>query len=83
MKHVQELQHMKENNESLRCILLFVIQRNDCISFQASNLDIQYKNAIETAYLKGVEIIPIQVHWNENGQCFYDRVLPFIHKNHT
>lgn len=82
LKHVQELQHMKENNESLRCILIFVIQRNDCVSFQASNLDMQYKDAIEEAYLKGVEIIPIQVHWNENGKCFYDKILPFIHKNH-
>ena len=41
-------------------------------------LDLQYKEAIKNAHEHGVEIIPIQVHWNDNGVCFYDKVLPCL-----
>ena len=77
LKHVQELQQLKQSNPTIRCILIFVIQRPDCSTFQASNLDTQYKEALRNAYIHGVEVIPIQIHWNEDGVCFYDRILPF------
>lgn len=78
LKHVCELQCLKEKDPNIRCVLIFVIQRPDCVAFQASNLDVQYKEAIKNAHEHGVEIIPIQVHWNDNGVCFYDKVLPCL-----
>lgn len=78
LKHVKELQIIKQENPDYRCILIFVVQRNDCVSFQPSILDEQYRNAVYEAYHTGVEIIPIQVHWEvkeTKGLCFYDKIL--------
>ena len=77
LKHIQELEELKKTNPEYRCILIFVIQRNDIIHFQASNLDPLYKNALQTAYKNGVEVIPIQIHWEQTGNCYYDKIVPF------
>ena len=77
LKHIQELETLKlERN--VRTILIFVVQRPDCVSFQGSNVDPIYKSALNKAHDSGVEIIPIQVEWQENGMCHYKRVLPFL-----
>ena len=78
LKHVEELEQLKLEHPEYRTILIFVIQRQDVKSFQASLCDPIYKSAVSRAYENGVEIIPIQVHWNNDGRCYYDRVLPFI-----
>ena len=77
LKHIQELEELKKTNKEYRCILIFVIQRNDITHFQASNLDPLYKNALYSAFKNGVEVIPIQVHWEESGNCYYDKIVPF------
>ena len=58
-------------------IIVFVIQRNDILHFQGSNLDPIYKKALNKAYENGVEIIPIQVNWDYQGNCFYNKIIPF------
>ena len=77
LKHIQELEELKKTNPEYRCILIFVIQRNDIIHFQGSKLDPLYRNALQTAYKNGVEVIPIQIHWEQNGNCYYDKIVPF------
>ena len=77
LKHIQELEELKTTNENIRTIIIFVIQRQDCEYFQASNVDPIYKTALNKAYDNGVEVIPIQVHWEDDGSCYYDKILDF------
>ena len=43
LKHIIELEKIKiEKKDKIRCILCFIIQRNDIALFQASNLDMIY-----------------------------------------
>lgn len=76
LKHIQELEKLKQENPEVRTILVFVIQRSDCVHFQPSNIDMIYKNAVLSGYNSGVEIIPLCVVWNQEGECVFDRVLP-------
>jgi sugar fermentation stimulation protein A len=55
-KHLQELSISAEQGQ--RCIMLYVVQRDDCKGFQiASDLDPAYAKAAEIATTKGVETI--------------------------
>lgn len=71
LKHVIELNGIKDKFPQIRCILLFVIQRNDVREFQIFNEDPIYHEAVKNAWLAGVEIKTIQVQWNDNGKCEY------------
>jgi DNA-binding sugar fermentation-stimulating protein len=77
LKHIQELETLKIEKD-VRTIIIFVVQRPDCLAFQGSNVDIIYKNALNKAHDNGVEIIPIQIQWQENGSCQYLGILPFL-----
>lgn len=70
VKHVTELMKIKQEQPSIRTILLFVIQRSDVTSFQPSRLDKIYLQAIREAYEAGVEIKTLVVEWREN-HCYY------------
>lgn len=72
LKHIQELERLKlEKKEEIRCILCFVIQRNDSQYFRPSNDDPIYKEALKQAHDNGVEIIPIAFEWDHEGNCYY------------
>jgi len=80
LKHIQELEQLKiEKKDKIRCILCFVIQRNDTKYFRPSNCDIIYKTALRQAYDSGVEIIPVVFEWNHSGNCYYiDKNIPIL-----
>lgn len=61
LKHIQELQQMTSTH---RCILCFVVQRDDAEYFTISDKDMVYKNAIIEAKQNGVEIVAIQIKWD-------------------
>jgi DNA-binding sugar fermentation-stimulating protein len=72
-KHINELSLIKTatkntNLANTRCILCFVIQRDDISSFQASNLDTIYQKAFKEAYENGVEIFTLVTQWNYNNK---------------
>ena len=71
LKHIQELEKIKLEEDNIRCILLFVVQRIDVEVFQTSNLDQIYKDAVKKAYDNGVEIKVIQIKWNELGTGYF------------
>lgn len=71
VKHVTELKEIKEKYPSIRCILLFVIQREDAEIFQPARDDLIYLDAIRSAWLSGVEIKTLQVKWSKEGICNY------------
>ena len=73
LKHIQELEQLKiEKKDKIRCMLCFVIQRNDSDYFRPSNDDIIYKEALKQAYDNGVEIIPVAFEWDHDGNCYYN-----------
>lgn len=78
LKHITELEQIALNTD-YRAILCFVIQRTDVKQFQPSNLDIIYKEAVQRAYINGVEIRVLQVEWSKHGQATYiEKQLPIV-----
>lgn len=76
LKHVTELKKIKEEKkEYIRCILCFVIQREDVSVFQTSVIDPIYKKAVKEAMYSGVEIYAIQFKWGFDGSCNYLKML--------
>jgi len=79
-KHVQELTKLTQKHKSWRCILLFVIQREDASCFQPSVLDPVFRREVQKAHRKGVEVECLQVRWNAGRAYFHRNDLPvFIH----
>ena len=66
LKHICELKKIKEMSKT-RCIICFVIQRDDVNRFQASVVDPEYRNALKTAFDSGVEVFTLAIKWHENG----------------
>lgn len=66
LKHICELKKIKEMSKT-RCIICFVIQRDDVNRFQASVVDPEYRNALKTAFDSAVEVVTLVVKWHENG----------------
>lgn len=63
LKHVKTLTEIKIANPVMRCILLFIVQRNDVKCFQPSNGDEIYLNALREAKKVGVEIKAVSIKW--------------------
>jgi DNA-binding sugar fermentation-stimulating protein len=83
LKHINELslisEKSKNNNKQIRCIMCYVIQRDDSVGFQPSEKDPYYKEAFYNAIEKGVEILIIQIKWNQLGEAeFVCDNLPII-----
>jgi DNA-binding sugar fermentation-stimulating protein len=71
LKHIKELTYIVKQEPKTRCIMCYVIQRTDCLSFQPSYLDSHYRNAFFEAMNAGVEIITLVVSWNSNGEAYF------------
>jgi len=74
LKHVQSL---TELITTYKCMLLFIIQRNDVSKFCISKLDIQYKEACVKALAAGVIIKAISVRW-DNQHVYYEKDLEIV-----
>ena len=75
-KHIKDLMKIKQASINTRCILCFVIQRDDISSFQPSNLDPIYQNTVKEAFKNGVEIFTLVVRWNysevsKKAECIF------------
>lgn len=76
VKHLNELTEIKKTSHK-RCIMIYVIQRPDCLYFQPSNVDPCYQYAFKNAVENGIEIIPIQILWKKNGNCYFQKVMKY------
>ena len=72
LKHIQELETIAKTGD-YRAILCFVIQRPDVAVFQPSKIDPTYREAVQQAWMSGVEIKTLQVTWSESGKCVFMR----------
>ncbi len=62
LKHIRELAAIKAVSKT-RCLLCFVIQRDDVAQFSPSIVDPEYREAVFEARRGGVEIIAMVVKW--------------------
>ena len=74
LKHVESLTGLVT---TYKCMLLFIIQRNDVSKFCISKLDIQYKEACKKALAAGVIIKAISVRW-DNQSVYYEKNLEIV-----
>jgi DNA-binding sugar fermentation-stimulating protein len=80
LKHVNHLSSIHKEDPNIICVLLFLIQRNDVVSFKPSSLDKIYEKSIYDALEIGVKILPICVEWIGN-ECFYLKSVDLLPKN--
>ena len=85
LKHVNELREIKEMyGDKIRCLLLFVIQREDVCGFRPSRVDPIYLEAVRHADKVGVEIVTLQVKWVDNKAYYVTNDLPiYLYDEHT
>ena len=77
LKHVNRLALIQKEDPNVICALLFLIQRNDVVSFKPSQLDKIYEKALYDAYQCGVKILPICVEWIDN-KCYFLKKIDLI-----
>ena len=66
LKHVNELKSLKLENNDMRCILCFVIPRDDITEFKINEKDEIYRKAVQEAWMCGVEIVGVCVKWTKS-----------------
>jgi DNA-binding sugar fermentation-stimulating protein len=72
IKHLENLTYLKNlHQEDIRCLICFVIQRNDVDRFQPSVIDPHYIDALKNAYNNGVEIIALKIRWDRDGNSYF------------
>lgn len=71
VKHLNELASLVSENQ--RCVICYVIQRDDSSGFSPSNDDLIYKEAFVRAVEKGVEVICLVVKWDILGNAYFIR----------
>ncbi len=68
LKHIEELEELTLT-QGIETYLCYVIEREDANRFQTSILDPIYKEAVKKASDNGVNIITLQVRWNDKGEA--------------
>lgn len=72
IKHLENLTYLKNlYKDDIRCLICFVIQRNDADRFQPSIIDPNYVNSLKNAYENGVEIIALKIRWDRQGNSYF------------
>lgn len=66
LKHLRELMIIKKETNT-RCIMCYVIQRNDVNRFTASIIDEEYRNTLKKSMEENIEIITLVVEWSRSG----------------
>lgn len=81
LKHITELTLIKKESKT-RCIMCYVIQRDDVEYFQPSIIDPVYREAVKIAIESGVEIITMVVKWTKDGNAYFIKdnlpITPFV-----
>ena len=74
LKHVESLTNL---SKTYKCVLLFIVQRNDVSKFCITKLDPIYNNACKKALDSGVIIKAISVKW-DTQYCYYEKELEIV-----
>ena len=79
LKHVEHLTRLA-TEENVKCVLLFIVQRKDCASFQVTKNDPKYRAAVNRAVERGVAVVAHVVVW-EGVQATWGDTLPINFKD--
>lgn len=82
LKHVQHLTRLCKEPDTV-CVLLFVVQRQDCIKFQPTKNDPLYRKAVYEASAEGVKVLAHCVSWTEDGTAVWGKLLPLNLKDES
>jgi len=74
LKHVESLTNL---SKTYKCVLLFIVQRNDVSKFCITKLDPIYKDACKKALDSNVIIKAISVKWDIQ-HCYYEKELEIV-----
>ena len=75
LKHLRNLESLVDEN--VTPVVLFVVNRSDCESVRACHESCPvFKEVLESAMKSGVRALGVRVRWTEEGECFYDGVVP-------
>jgi DNA-binding sugar fermentation-stimulating protein len=74
LKHVESLTTLSYSH---KCVLLFIVQRNDVSQMCITKLDAIYKEACKKAYDAGVIIKAVSVRWT-NQHCYFEKELEVV-----
>jgi DNA-binding sugar fermentation-stimulating protein len=77
IKHLDELGNNLEEGKAEYACCLFIVGREDVVSFQPSMEDLFYLTAMKKAIKKGVKIRAVKMIWR-NGCCYFGGELPVI-----
>lgn len=72
MKNLQSLIH-----EDVTPVVLFIVNRSDCESIRPCREKCPvFAEVLEEVVCSGVKALAVRVRWTEEGQCFYDGMIP-------
>ena len=75
LKHLRNLESLTENN--VTTVVLFIVNREDCESVRACHEACPvFKEVLESVVKAGVKALGVRVRWTEDGECFYDGLVP-------
>jgi len=81
LKHVRELLQIKRMSKT-RCILCFIIQRDDVVAFSPSVVDPEYRQAVMDAIAGGVEVVAAVIKWevgiHGNARAMFIKTVPIV-----
>jgi sugar fermentation stimulation protein A len=75
LKHIQELTQLL--SQGYRCILCFVVTREDATCFKLNERDTLYREAVLQAHQCGVEIMVVQFRWTPENMIYVGE-LPWV-----
>jgi len=74
-KHLRNLQ--SQLNEDVTPVVLFIVNRSDCKSVRACREKCPvFAEVLEEVVRSGVKTLAVRVRWTEEGECFFDGVVP-------
>ena len=76
LKHIQELQKLKQERPDTRCVLCFVINRHDIEEFKINENDPLYQKAVQEAWMSGVEIVVVCIMWSKKVGRLVTKNIP-------
>lgn len=66
VKQLRKLIEIKRDHPSIRCIVMYVVQRDDVCRLETSNGDDEYRVVVTEAKAVGVEFVGVVVRWTLN-----------------
>lgn len=60
-------------------VILFIVNRSDCESVRACHeKDPVFAELLGEVVKAGVKALAVRVRWSEDGQCFFDGIVPVV-----